>query len=153
MPKHRLEVSRFLNGRGHHAGAYILARVSDTSNERGSYVEPDTTLAISDCGRVVSLDFPMWNEPDRRNSVRKARMLADVATRFAEAIEAEAELSRRRASEARGARIERAGLTDWMVNVETADPVRGLSEERLEDMAEAFMLSFSGVLSWTRDHQ
>ena len=92
MSTYRLNVRRFLNRRNHHAGAYIIARVRDTSlsTERDRW--SDVILDIADCGRVISLDFPLDTAAERSNSIEKARLLAGVLTRFAEALEAEAEV-------------------------------------------------------------
>jgi hypothetical protein len=99
VPTYRFYVRRFLNRRGHQAGAYLLASVRDTSRERGSYVEPDVEFDLADCNRVVSLDFPLYTERERRNSLAKVALLADVVARFRDALEAEAEAVARREAE------------------------------------------------------
>jgi hypothetical protein len=88
----RFYVRKFLNRAGHHGGAYVLGVVTKTepSDEHDSYAN----LELSDCSRRVSFDFPMWTARERENSVRKARLLADALTRFADAVAAEAELAR-----------------------------------------------------------
>jgi hypothetical protein len=79
----------FLNLRGHHAGAYVLA---DTTVEAG--FDPDeqakrvsASLSIADCGRVVSLEFDVDSSADVRNALHKARLLRDVVNQFTEALE------------------------------------------------------------------
>jgi hypothetical protein len=55
----------FLNPPRHHGGAYIIAEV-----EAGAYDQADgdehrwvsSTLRISDCSRVIELDFPTGND-------------------------------------------------------------------------------------------
>lgn len=93
VPKYRLYVRRFLNRRGHHAGAYVLASVSDTSTDQAKDAEAWIEFEIGDCARRVSLDFPLRDRSSRLNSVAKARLLAEVTARFAEALEAEADLA------------------------------------------------------------
>ena len=86
---------RFLNHAGHHAGAYILAIVEETEpDDLDAWCE--VTLEITDCYRRVSLEFPLGDEDDRRNSVHKARVLARDLTRFAEELEVEADHAARR---------------------------------------------------------
>jgi hypothetical protein len=95
MPN-RYYTRRFLNLPGEHAGAYLLAEVPATSAHDPEHDHADCTLVLADCSRQVSFDFPLWSVADRRNSVRKARILADVLARFADALEVEANLSARR---------------------------------------------------------
>ncbi|MGH8985557.1 MAG: hypothetical protein ACRDY6_16990 [Acidimicrobiia bacterium] len=86
----RFYARRFLNSPGHHAGAYVLAVVEQTrSDDADPY--PEIFFELADCSRHVALDFPLTTASSRRNSVRKARLLADAATRFADALEAEAD--------------------------------------------------------------
>ncbi len=92
----RFYVRQFLNRRGHHAGAYVLAFVERTEATQDPDVSSYVKLEVTDCFHRVNLDFPMWTARDRNNSVRKARMLADVLTRFADALEVEAEIARER---------------------------------------------------------
>jgi hypothetical protein len=85
---------QFLNLRGHHGGAYVLAVVEALrpGEEDASWAR-ELTFELSDCSRRVLLDFPLMNAADRRNSLRKARLLADVTARFAEALAVEAEIA------------------------------------------------------------
>lgn len=90
---HSFYSRRFLNLRGHHAGAYALAIVEALPKD--AIDEPfarEISFELADCSRRVMLDFPIHSATDRRNSVRKARLLADIARKFADAVEAEAEL-------------------------------------------------------------
>jgi hypothetical protein len=88
----RLYVRRFLNLPEHHAGAYLLAEVEETSPDDDADTIADATLVLTDCTRQISLDFPLWSAHDRRNSIHKARLLAREFTRFADALETEARL-------------------------------------------------------------
>jgi hypothetical protein len=90
---YRFYCRRFLNLRGHHAGAYVLAIVEALpKGSTDSRWAREISLELADCSRRVAFDFPLETAADRRNSIRKARLIADVATRFAEALEAEADL-------------------------------------------------------------
>jgi hypothetical protein len=77
---------RFLNRRGHHAGAYVIAdcRVASYRERR----EVDATLTIADCNRVAVLDFSAADEVGVVNSLHKARLLRDIVVDFTAALEA-----------------------------------------------------------------
>ena len=93
MPN-RFYVRDFLNLPEHHAGAYVLARVEDTSTraaDEGDWVDVDFELA--DCSRRINLEFPLSSRSARRNSLWKARLLLDVVQRFVAALEEEARLA------------------------------------------------------------
>jgi hypothetical protein len=100
----RLYVRRFLNLPEHHAGAYILAEVEETTIDDDPDSIAEVTLVLTDCTRQVSFDFPLWSVDDRRNSVHKARLLARELTRFADAVEVEARLISRRQARAAAAK-------------------------------------------------
>ncbi|SEE76124.1 hypothetical protein [Ruania alba] len=80
---------RFLNRRGHHAGAYALAQVrTEASWEPGSDDRRvDAQLTLADCGRVVSLEFDVDTAGDARNALYKARLLRSIIIGFTEALE------------------------------------------------------------------
>ena len=93
----RFYVRKFLNRRGHHAGAYVLAVVKRTEpTDDPDTVWPYVELEIADCSRRVNLEFPLRSAADRSNSLRKARLLATVLADFADAIEAEADAAAER---------------------------------------------------------
>ena len=104
---HRLRIRRFLNLPGYHAGAYVVAYVPDSSfcpegDPHSWCCEP--ILRISDCGRVISLEFDLDAPQEVRNSLHKIDVLVDALTRFRAAIEAEAEArasARKKRSKAR----------------------------------------------------
>jgi hypothetical protein len=78
----------FLNRRGHHAGAYVIADVRLERDQRSprSWVVADLTIA--DCNRVAVLDFGVNDPHDAANALHKARLLSDVVAAFADALEA-----------------------------------------------------------------
>ena len=92
---------RFLNRRGFHAGAYVLASC-DIDEFRYRDEAPrytvDADLTVADCGRVVSLDFCVGSENDARNALYKVRLLRDVVDDFAAALEGAIEDWRERQS-------------------------------------------------------
>ena len=92
---YRFYSRQFLNLRGHHAGSYVLAIVEALpKGSTHSRWGREISLELADCSRRVTFDFPLETAADRRNSVRKARLIADVASQFAEALAVEAELAR-----------------------------------------------------------
>jgi hypothetical protein len=80
----------FLNPPRHHAGAYIIAEV-----ETGAYDQHDggehrwvnSTLRISDCSRVIELDFPTGAGGHRDASMFKLDLLIETLTRFRAALQ------------------------------------------------------------------
>lgn len=78
----------FLNAPGHHAGAHVIAFVRLTQDPGGPGVDAEVTIA--DCNRTVTLDFWLGSSStaaERRNAVRKARLLADTLAEFADGLE------------------------------------------------------------------
>ena len=75
--------------------AYIIAFVEDTSvypacceeYREGGMI----SLRIADCYNEIDLYFDLSTARERENSLHKARKLADILTRFRDAIEAEAD--------------------------------------------------------------
>lgn len=78
---------RFLNLRGHHAGAYVLADCGIAEWDDG---RTDSSLTIADCNRVVVLDFsvPIGDDAEVRNALYKARTLRAVVDDLVAALEA-----------------------------------------------------------------
>jgi hypothetical protein len=134
MPRERLYVRRFLNTPGHHGGAYLLLSVSDTDGEAGSYVESHVRFEIADCVRNVQLDFPLHGAAARRNSLRKARLLASAVREFEQALAAEAKVAAARDRARYALRGPAEQVVEWMVHVEADVP--GL-EAAAEDVVEA----------------
>ena len=73
--------------------AYIIAYVEDTSPYPACCREyrdgGQLALRIADCYNEIELYFDLSNERERENSLHKAQKLADILTRFRDAIEAE----------------------------------------------------------------
>lgn len=92
----RFYARKFLNRPGHHAGAYVLAVVEQSTVDDGPDSYREISLEISDCFRRVDLEFPMGTASQRANSVRKARLLADVLVEFADAVAMEADFAAER---------------------------------------------------------
>jgi hypothetical protein len=85
---------RFLNRRGHHAGAYVIADCA--LEEYGDRLDIEAYVTVADCSRVVTLDFSGRTPSQRSNSLHKARELKVVLDDFCAALEAaETELSKR----------------------------------------------------------
>lgn len=81
----------FLNRRGHHAGAYVLAGIC---LERSDDRQPgwlSAELTVADCGRIATLDFDITSQRDLRNALDKARLLRAVIVAFTDALEDGAE--------------------------------------------------------------
>jgi hypothetical protein len=95
---YRFYYRRFLNLKGHHGGAYVLAVIETLPGQADDRWGRDVSLELADCSRRVEFDFPLATASDRRNSIRKARLLADVTARFADALEIEAEATAARRS-------------------------------------------------------
>jgi len=65
---------RFLNRRGHHAGAYLIAECG-TETYR-DFPELSAYLTLADCGRVITLDFSGRSARfDRREARSRLRLL------------------------------------------------------------------------------
>ena len=73
--------------------AYIIAYVEDTNGYPaccGEYREGgDISLRIADCHTEIDLSFDLSTEKRRENALHKAKTLADILSRFRDAIEAE----------------------------------------------------------------
>ncbi len=80
----------FLNRRGHHAGAYVIAALSTESylSDGIPTWEVSGELTIADCSRVADLDFSVRDTASARNSLHKARLLTQIVTQFTAALEA-----------------------------------------------------------------
>lgn len=91
MTSKRFYRRRFLNRRGFHAGAYVLAECRvDTfgSRDGATHHSIDAEITISDCGRIATLDFSINSDPAAHNALHKARLLRDVLIDFTDALEA-----------------------------------------------------------------
>lgn len=81
----------FLNRRGCHAGAYVLADVFMKRSHDRQRVWLNAELTVADCGRAVTLDFDIRSKRDITNALHKARLLRDIIAAFAAALEHGAE--------------------------------------------------------------
>lgn len=79
----------FLNRRGHHGGAFILADVHSENYVSDGHPLQDVCafVTIADCSRVVSLDFDVHTMADVQNALHKARVLRQVINDFVDALE------------------------------------------------------------------
>lgn len=103
MP-HRYYTRRFLNKRGFHAGAYVLALVEDTSKRTDDRVWTDLELTISDCGRQISLSFDV-TPSDLANSLYKVDVLVSTLTKFRAALVEEGRLAAEREARLKAKKI------------------------------------------------
>lgn len=80
---------RFLNRRGHHAGAYVLAdiRIETWRDDQAPRQSLDASLTIADCSRVATLAFSAYKPAELRNALHKARVLREVVNDFTDALE------------------------------------------------------------------
>lgn len=79
----------FLNLRGHHAGAYVLADIDLETGFGGDSTERVVCghLTLADCGRVTELQFDADDAAGARNALHKARELQRVVDGFVTALE------------------------------------------------------------------
>ena len=80
----------FLNpiSTGQPAFVFAVAESSDNGEkDNANYV-----LTLADCKRMIELEFPLTSARMRRQSLAKVDLLADVISRFRDAVHAEAEL-------------------------------------------------------------
>ncbi len=91
----RYYTRRFLNKRGFHAGAYVLAAVEDTSRRTEDRVWPSIELTLADCGRQISLDFDV-DPGDLANSLHKVDVLIETLVKFRAALVEEGRLAAER---------------------------------------------------------
>jgi hypothetical protein len=90
MATKRFYRRRFLNQRGFHAGAYVLAdcQIEAFRPKTGPpQYSVDAYLTVADCGRIATLDFSVDSERSAANALHKARLLRDLMTEFTAALE------------------------------------------------------------------
>jgi hypothetical protein len=85
MRSKRFYRRRFLNRRGHHAGAYVLSECKVGSWQ--DRLDLDAFVTIADCGRVVTLDLSGATPAEIGNALFKARTLRDSLVDFTAALE------------------------------------------------------------------
>ena len=113
----RVNERTLLNLPGFHGGAFVYVYVEDTSErplrrrgcEEGCKCcpynfEPRMILEIADCDERIALEFDMYSDEARENSLHKLDTLVAALGAFREALTAEFEPYDRRAEELTGAR-------------------------------------------------
>ncbi|SHM37782.1 hypothetical protein [Cryptosporangium aurantiacum] len=87
--KGRLHYRRlWLNRPGFHGRGHLLSEVHLDRNSDGVAIRAEFLLA--DCSRSVTIDFDMYENAtaaDRRNALRKARLLRESVNSFCDALE------------------------------------------------------------------
>lgn len=80
---------RFLNRPGNHAGAYAIAdiRIYRGRGRSAGNNGIDATLTLSDCSRIIDLDFNVYDEASARNALYKAGLLRTMVDDFVTAYE------------------------------------------------------------------
>ena len=78
---------KFLNKTGHHSLASIFVEVTDIEKDKKNKWAhtPDVTFKISDCSRVLDLDFSMYTETEYKNSLYKIELLEGILAEFKDA--------------------------------------------------------------------
>jgi len=85
MAAKRFYRRRFLNRRGFHAGAYVIAdcKIESYLHARdGQRYSVEAVLTVADCGRITSLDFSVDRLREADNALYKARLPRDVVNDF-----------------------------------------------------------------------
>jgi len=134
----RFAARKFLNKPGFHTTGHVVAEVlspkppppgqlNSSSYYPGSDSNPRVRLLLADCSQKVSYDFPMHDEESVDNSVYKARTMADVLAKFAEALEEEAREQKLRFKERDKAR--KAATTAQASSPEVVSPVSRLMRD------------------------
>lgn len=93
MPKFSYLKRTFLEPASSHTSSYILAEIE--SSEDGANKHGTNRLIVADCGRRIELRFFLHTPQERRRSLKKAKLLAEVVNRFCETLREEAELIKR----------------------------------------------------------
>lgn len=83
MKKEYLYKRQFLNKKGYQSTAFIYSKIYRSGD--GAL---NVDLKMGDCDRVVSFDFNTWNEQEWKNSLHKAKLLADGIQEFTKALQA-----------------------------------------------------------------
>ena len=81
---------RFLNERGFHTFASVIASIVRTKDRHDGKPRLEVQLELMDCSNIVRFEFGMARH-ERRNSVKKAWALVDVLQGFASKLEEEVE--------------------------------------------------------------
>ena len=89
MPKFCYLKRTFLEGPSSHGSSYILAEIESSNN--GSNKHGTNRLIVADQGRRIELLFFLNTPQERRRSLKKAELLAEIINRFCQTLQEEAE--------------------------------------------------------------
>lgn len=92
MPKFCYLKRTFLEGPQSHGSSYVLAEIE--SSNKGSNRHGTNRLIVADRGRRIELLFFLNTSNERRRSLKKAELLAQIINTFCQTLRAEAELIR-----------------------------------------------------------
>lgn len=90
MAQFRYHKRTFLASASSRTSSYIVAEVE--SSDGGSYDLGTNMLTIADCGRQIQLEFFLGNARDRKQSLAKAELIAEIVNTFCETLREEARL-------------------------------------------------------------
>ena len=83
---------KFLEGPKSHGSSYILAEIE--SSNKGINKHGTNRLIVADRGRRIELLFFLNTPQERRRSLKKAELLAEIINTFCQTLREEAELIR-----------------------------------------------------------
>lgn len=88
MTTRRFYRRRFLNRRGFHAGAYVLADCKiKSTGERDDAIDLQADLTIADCSRIATIDLCAYDKDEARNVLHKIRLLRTIVDDLADVVE------------------------------------------------------------------
>jgi hypothetical protein len=90
MPQFCYLKRTFLEGPSSHGSSYILAEIE--SSYKGTNKHGTNRLIVADRGRRIELLFFLNTAQERRRSLKKAELLAEIINRFCQTLREEAEL-------------------------------------------------------------
>ncbi|MFG1923799.1 hypothetical protein [Cryptosporangium sp. NPDC048952] len=82
----------WLNRPGFHSSAFVLSEIELRPDDGG--LDLIAQFQLADCRRSATLDFDVYSNAsagDRKNALRKARLLRDSVNAFCDALEVAAE--------------------------------------------------------------
>jgi hypothetical protein len=87
MPTRRLFYRRkFLNRPRYHTGAHVIASI-ELVNDEDRKPCVDASLRLTDCYRVIELDFDVRTRAEARNALHKVTLLRDIVSEYVDALE------------------------------------------------------------------
>ena len=90
MAQFRYYKRTFLAPASSRTSSYVVAEIE--SSHDGTYDLGTNMLTIADCGRQIQLEFFLGNARDRKRSLAKAQLLADIINAFRKALREESRL-------------------------------------------------------------